>query len=159
MKYLKKFQLNEGVTDSYSKVIMPELDYHGIYLDGNEINEITCNEIRVNFTIEIEGNQSGITDILVYNFKGPSELTLEISFYPNDGEDTDPVDKEITIPLNWESAVKEKSDVSGGGITIEELKIELSNEEAGGFVVPSRGSIRNTGKILAKNITVITNEL
>lgn len=157
MKYLKKFKINEGASNSYRISIMPDVEYYGIFLDGKEVDEITCNEIIVNFDIEIDSREWGIKDISVFNFKGPSELNLNVRFYPDDNVDSDTIDTEVIVPLNWENAIKEISDEKGG-ITIEQVKIELINEESGMVASPT-GDIRSSGKIIVSKIIIITNEI
>ena len=158
MKYLRKLQINEGVSDTYKKNIIPDLEHFGIYYNGNEVDDITCNEISVWFTIEIDAREWGIKDIAVYNFKGPSELALHVNFYANDNDDLDPVEEEIIIPLDWTKVEVEKSDKQGG-ITVDGVRIELSNEKSGGMSATSKGDIRNTGKIVVNKLIVITNEI
>ena len=158
MKYLKKLHINEGVSENYIRIIAPDLEHFGIYYNGNEVDEISCNEISVNFTIEIDAREWGIKDIAVYNFRGPSELALHVNFYANESEDLYPIEEEIIIPLDWSTAIVEKSDKKGG-ITIEGVRIELSNEKSGGMSATSKGDIRNTGKIVVNKLIVITNEI
>ena len=158
MKYLKRLQINEGVSDTYSKAVSIDIEHFGVYYNGNEVDDIITNDITVGFTIEIDAREWGIKDIALYNFRGPSELILHVNFYPNESEDVEPAEEEITVPLDWSKVIVEKSDQKGG-ITVEGVRIELANEKSGGMSASPKGDIRNTGKIVVDKLIVITNEI
>ena len=158
MKYLNKLKINENISNSYSKIITPELEYHDVYFEGLEINEIICEDIKITYNIDIEYREWGIKNILIYNFRGPSEITLNINFYPSEEEDLYPVSKKINISLDWDKVISEISDEKGG-ITVEDVKIELVNDKSARMIATQKGDLRNSGKILAKNIIIVTNEL
>ncbi len=126
-------QLNEGVSDTYSKEIKVDMYApSGVLYKGNEINDISNPTIKLNYNIEIEAREWGIKDISLYGISGDNELEIEIDYYiDEDNTDTETV----TLQLNWDNLKTES--VSGEGIVTigDNIEITLSNDENGDLVV------------------------
>jgi hypothetical protein len=125
--------LEEGVSDDYSKEVKLNTNAYRATINGNEIDWVESQSIKLSYGIDIEAREWGIKGISLYAIEGPSEIELEVSYYPNDSDD--PKQTTVTIPLNWDSANKEEE--SGMGvITIgEEVEVQLSNNEKGELIV------------------------
>ena len=138
-----KRSLNEDIDDNYRvgkcKV---NVEYYGTKFKGNDIDEITSPEIDFTFNIDMNIKSYGIRDISPYNPKGPSEIELEVLYFPNENEDS--VDETITIPLDWENAEEEQSDsISYIGYD-NEITLSLKNDENGNIVVGSMTLFKNS---------------
>lgn len=132
LKNLTK-RLNEDSTDSkYRMECEVDLNYFGAKYKGLEIDDITTSKMTLTFDIDMEGRSWGIKDISVYNVQGPSEIEVEVVYYPEEGEDS--VDETITIPINWENVDMQKDDelsyIGIGG----NIQIDLTNNENGELV-------------------------
>jgi hypothetical protein len=126
-------RLNEDSMDSkYRMECEVDLNYFGAKYKGLEIDDITTSNMTLTFDIDMEGRSWGIKDISVYNVQGPSEIEVEVVYYPEDGEDS--VDETITIPMNWENVDMQKDDeLSYIGIG-RNIQIDLTNNENGELV-------------------------
>jgi hypothetical protein len=138
METLKKErEVTEGSTSGNdSKYRMPckiDLDHAGLTFHGNEVDDITANNIDVTFDIDMEGREWGIKNISVYNVKGPEQLGLNVIYYPQGSDDN--VDEDITIALNWDDVEYEESDDLGYIGIGRDIIISLKNDENGGFMV------------------------
>lgn len=87
------------------------VDYFGVKTyKGGEIEEITAPNINMTYQIDMEGRSYGIKSIMPYAPKGPSEITLTITYQdPNSEDSWDSLEDEITIPLNWDDVQEEES--------------------------------------------------
>ena len=126
-------RLNEDSMDSkYRMECEVDLNYFGAKYKGLEIDDITTSNMTLTFDIDMEGRSWGIKDISVYNVQGPSEIEVEVVYYPEEGEDS--VDETITIPINWENVDMQKDDelsyIGIGG----NIQIDLTNNENGELV-------------------------
>lgn len=126
-------RLNEDSMDSkYRMECEVDLNYFGAKYKGLEIDDITTSNMTLTFDIDMEGRSWGIKDISVYNVQGPSEIEVEVVYYPEEGEDS--VDETITIPINWENVDMQKDDeLSYIGIG-RNIQIDLTNNENGELV-------------------------
>jgi len=109
-----------------------DLNYFGTKFKGFEIDNISTSNLTVTFSIDMEGRSYGIKDISVYNVQGPSEIELEVTYYPESGDDS--VDETITIPINWENVEMEKDDELGYIGVGKTIQIDLTNDENGELV-------------------------
>jgi len=138
METLKKErEVTEGssfTNDSkYKMECKIDLDHAGLTFHSNEVDDITTSNINVTFDIDMDGREWGIKDISVYNVKGPEQLTLNVTYYPQGSDDN--VDEEITIPLNWDDVeYDENDDLSYIGIG-RDIIISLKNDQNGSFMV------------------------
>ena len=88
-------RLNEGTENSYSRTVQVTFYYHNAKLKGHEIDSIMDTNITMNFTIEMEARKWGVKDIIVGNIQGPSEIELDIDYWPDELEM-----KSINLPLS-----------------------------------------------------------
>jgi hypothetical protein len=110
-----------------------DLNYYGAKFKGFDVDDISTSNMFLTFDIDMEARSYGIKDISVYNVQGPSEIELEVLYFPNENEDS--VDEVITLPLNWDNIEMEKDDeLSYIGIG-EMIQIDLINNENGELVV------------------------
>ena len=110
-----------------------DLNYYGAKFKGFDVDDISTSNMFLTFDIDMEARSYGIKDISVYNVQGPSEIELEVLYFPNENEDS--VDEVITLPLNWDNIEMEKDDeLSHIGIG-EMIQIDLINNENGELVV------------------------
>lgn len=141
-----KKSLNEdfpGTDDSYRvgkcKVYV---EYHGVKFKGYPVDQITSYDIDFTFNIDMNIKSYGIRDISVYNPQGPSEIELEVQYFPNEIEDS--LDETITVPLNWKDAEEEQSDSIGFIGYYNEITLSLKNDENGNIVVDSMTLFKNS---------------
>jgi hypothetical protein len=138
METLKKErEVTEGATsDNDSKYRMEckvDLDHAGLSFLGNQVDDIITNNINVTFDIDMDGREWGIKGISVYNVKGPSELDLTVTYYPQGSDDN--VDEDVTVALNWDDVEFEEMDNLGYIGIGRDIIISLKNDENGSFMV------------------------
>jgi hypothetical protein len=139
METLKKErEVTEGATSGNdSKYGMEcKIDFEhqsGLTYHGNEIDDIITSNINVTFDIDMDGRQWGIKDISVYNVKGPSELILTVTYYPQGSDDS--VDEDVTISLNWDDVEYDENNNLGYIGVSRDVIISLKNDENGGFML------------------------
>lgn len=132
LKALAKNLNEDSMNSKYRMECEVDLNYFGAKYKGLEIDDITTSNITLTFDIDMEGRSWGIKDISVYNVQGPSEIEVEVVYYPEEGEDS--VDETITIPINWENVDMQKDDeLSYIGIG-RNIQIDLINNENGELV-------------------------
>ena len=125
--------LEEGVSDNKSREVKLSVSTYQATINGNEIDWVEASSVKLSYLIDIEAREWGIKGISLYAIEGPSEIELEVSYYP-EGSD-DPEQMTITVPLNWDNANKEEE--SGNEvITVgEEVELQLSNNDKGELFV------------------------
>lgn len=132
---VKKHVINESEENRYRRKVKVDIGVnHEQRYKGFEVDYVTpyTSEIEVSYLIEQEHRSWGIKGISLYNIKGPSEIVAEITYYPDDSNDT--MTDEITIPLDWENLSTDE--VSNGLITVgDELDITLYISENGEYSV------------------------
>ena len=132
LKALAKNLNEDSMNSKYRMECEVDLNYFGAKYKGLEIDDITTSNMTLTFDIDMEGRSWGIKDISVYNVQGPSEIEVEVVYYPEEGEDS--VDETITIPINWENVDMQKDDeLSYIGIG-RNIQIDLTNNENGELV-------------------------
>lgn len=132
LKMVKK-NINESLeNDRYERVVSVNVDNIGIKFRGEEIDWITCRDIRVTFLIEQEHRKWGIKNISVHSVEGPSEIELTITPQVDDAEDV-----QITVPINWENVNLEKQEGEGVVTIADEITIKINNNENGDIIVES----------------------
>lgn len=138
METLKKErEVTEGATsgddNKYKMPCRVDLDHVGLTYLGNQVDDITTHNINVTFDIDMEHRERYIKNVSVYNAKGPEELGLTVTYYPQGSDDN--IDEDITVPLNWDNVeYEENKDLGYIGIGSDVI-ISLKNDENGGFMV------------------------
>ena len=133
LKKLTK-NLNENyvdLNDTYEQECKVDIHDYGLNFKGYEINAIITPNITVTFQIDMYVKSYGITDILVVNVDGPSEIELEIHYY---GEEDSDMEETITIPINWENVDMQKDDELGWIGINNNIQVDLVNDENGKLV-------------------------
>jgi hypothetical protein len=115
----------------YSMRCNVQLDYHNKTYKGAEINDIYASEIELTYDIDIEARSWGIKNISLYDIQGPSEIELEVDYYPN-GDDSET--ETITIPLNWENIQTDEEEGEGVVTVGKDVTLTLENDENGNLV-------------------------
>lgn len=128
-------QLNEGVSDTYSKEVKVDIYApSNVLYKGNEINNIPYPTIKLNYNIEIDAREWGIKDVSLYGIEGENELEIEVDYWV-DGSETDSQTENTILQLNWEN-LKTESNTGEGVVTIgDTLEIRLANDENGNLIV------------------------
>lgn len=121
--------LEEGVSDRYSNDVKVSINAYRATINGNEIDWVDAASIKLSYAIDIEARSWGIKSISLYAIEGPSEIELQISYYPQGSDD--PQEAMVTLPLNWENVNKEEESGSGLITVGDEIEIELANNEKG----------------------------
>mgnify|MGYP000529429846 CR=1 FL=1 len=101
---VKKTILSEQQDNTYSREIEVSLSSNSNQrYDGMTIDDIDSwtKKINVTFVIEEEHRSWGIKGISLHSIKGPESIDVEMTLYP-EGSD-EPVNREVTIPLDWEN--------------------------------------------------------
>ncbi len=129
----KTHQINEGVSDSYSKEIKTYIyTPSNVSYKGNEIGDITRPTIKVTYGIEIEAREWGIKDVSLYGIGGENELEVEVDYWID--EDNSEIET-VMLPINWDM-LKTENNSGKGIITIgDELEITLGNDENGDLII------------------------
>jgi hypothetical protein len=134
LKMIKK-RLQEGVSDTYERRVSVDLNYYGVKINGNEIDDASCNDFELSYNIEIEGRSWGIKDISLYGITGPSELEIMFTVYNEEKDDYD--ETYLTLPCDWENAEHEE-ETGNGVVTVgSEITINLKNNENGEIFIES----------------------
>ena len=119
--------VNESMEDEkYQREVAVDIYYRGKIRDF--IDEITAPKITLSYLITIEAGEWGIKDISLYNIKGPSEIDLEVSYYP--GPDSDDLQvKTVKLPLDWEKIEVEKETTEGVITVGAEITLDVTENE------------------------------
>lgn len=125
--------LEEGVSDNYSNEVKVNVNAYQATINGNEIDWVEASSIKLSYLIDIEAREWGIKGISLYAIEGPSEVELEVSYYPNGSEDPEQIT--VTMPLNWEDVNKEEESGTGFITVGEEVEVQLANNEKGELYV------------------------
>jgi hypothetical protein len=146
LKSIKK-NLNEdfqGADNSYrvGKCVVNLYGVHRVTYKGREVEDIYAPEIDFTFNIDMDIKSYGIKDISAYNPSGPSEIELTVMYYGG-GEDDDAIEEVITLPLDWENANEDDSDISWIGYD-NQIDITLKNDENGNILVDSMTLFKNS---------------
>lgn len=125
-------KLNEGAENSYSRTVQVSFYYHKAKINNFPIDSVMDTNITMKFTIEMEVRQWGIKDIVVGNIQGPSEIELDIDYWPNESE---VLSTNMPLGIDWSIATIEKE--TGRNIISvgDEIEIYLVNNEEGKLVV------------------------
>lgn len=119
-------------SDRFSQNVKIEFDYHNLTYKGQEVDWIPSNyQIRVSFRIDLEYREYGIKTISVYDFQGPEEIEVPVTYYPEGSEDS--IDEDVLIKLDWSNVQTEETDIGWIGIG-DTIQVELSNDEDGNLV-------------------------
>lgn len=126
---------------SYTKIVKVDIMSYWTKYKGQEILDVSVDELRINFEIDMEVREWGIKTLSIYNIIGYDEIEMEISYLysrsqgliPNDsGEE---MEKTIKLPINWKM-LKENELTGGGFISVGDvLNIDLGNDENGDIVI------------------------
>jgi hypothetical protein len=129
-----KKHMNESAVgnERYERQVSVDVNTYGVTINGEEIDWVTCSNMRLTYLIEMEHRSWGIKGISLYSIQGPSEIELTITPQVEDAEDI-----YITVPLSWEN-IEQETQEGEGVITIgNEIDINLGNDESGGIIVKS----------------------
>ena len=132
--------INESVLDDRYRRdgINVSLYYSGVNYKGFELNDITCGDLNMVFSIEVEHKSWGIRDISVYGIEGiDDELELEVDYFSNDDNDYDTKQEIVTVKLNWEDLQVNKREGEGVVTIGDDIEITLENDSEGNIVVKS----------------------
>jgi hypothetical protein len=125
--------LEEGVSDDYSRDVKVRINAYRAKFNGNDIDDVEVDSIKLSYAIDIEAREWGIKGISLYGIEGPSEIEGRAIYYP-EGSD-DPQEAMITLLLNWENVNIEKETGSGIITVGDEIEITLANNEKGELFV------------------------
>lgn len=128
--------INEEVSpNSYSRVIKPSFYTNNIDIDGHNIEDINCGDIRLSFDIGLEYRNWGITGIYLSNIQGPSEVEGELTYYIEDDEgDYVTQEKPVVIYFDWSNANIDTIDKRGVITIDDDVEISLRKSENGNFI-------------------------
>lgn len=106
----------------YKQEVTPRIYCLGTaYLNGGEVWHITCNPIEIEYKIDIVHEKWGISDILFWDIKGPSEIEFEVTC-EGMADDRDSI--ELILPIDWSKREVEYSN-DKGQFSIEDVEIEF----------------------------------
>ena len=114
--------------EKYSNECEVNMNFNGLNFKGKEIDDIIAPNITVTFDINEEHKKQGIITARPFNFKGPSELELNVYYVESDS-----VKNEIVpVELNWDNVDEEKTDLGHIGID-NVVEMSLQSDNNGGF--------------------------
>jgi hypothetical protein len=104
------------------------MEYSDLVYKGNVVEDVSQPaDIRVQYIVDMDVRKYGVKDVTIFNFRGPAEVSFEIT------HDSKP--EPISLPLNWEKA-QAQSDNSLGHIGIDRMiTLSLKNDESGNIFV------------------------
>jgi hypothetical protein len=121
------------ITESQLQTIKRKLTFNSkATYNGMEISNISDETIKITYDIDLEVRHWGIKGIIVYNVKGPSDITIDIETYNvNDEAETN----SIPLKLDWDN-VEYVSYQDEGVITVsDEIEVFLTNNNNGDIIV------------------------
>lgn len=122
----------EGTFDYEENCIGNVLAYRTTY-KGGEIDSVSDVEFKLKFGLYIEARSYGIKSMDIVNLQGPSELDIEIEYYPQGSEDT--ATEVVTLPVDWSTVNMEKdTEMSYIGLS-KNVDIELQNDSRGNLMI------------------------
>jgi len=133
LNMLKK-QINEGAVggDRYQRIVKVNVETYDVKVNGEDIDWVTCGDIRLTYLIEMEHRSWGIKDVSLYDIQGPSEIEIEIT-----GQVEDAKDVYLNLPFDW-SNVETETETGESVVTIgDEITIRLANNENGEIFIES----------------------
>jgi hypothetical protein len=122
----------DGVAPKYEMkcTVDPFYGYDKVKYNGQSINDVQAEDIRVTYDIDIETRSYGIKTAGVYNVSGPSEIELEV--YTEDSDDTS---ETVVVPLDWSKVDMEKVDYLGYIGIDNKIELHLMNTTDGNLAV------------------------
>ena len=126
--------ISEGYDNRYNKEVKLKFNYHNVTYKGYEINDVSDNNIRVSYDIEIDARSWGIKSISLYSITGPDEIEIEVDYFV-DENNTDIVT--IPLKLDWSKAETNKITETSIITVGEEIEVYLKNDENGNIFVES----------------------
>ena len=132
LQTIKRKLTEEVVSDSkYNRMVKLSFNGKATY-NGMEISNISDETIKITYDIDLEVRHWGIKGIIVYNVKGPSDITIHIETYNvNDEAETN----SIPLKLDWDN-VEYVSYQDEGVITVsDEIEVFLTNNNNGDIIV------------------------
>jgi hypothetical protein len=132
LQTIKRKLTEEVVSDSnYNRMVKLSFNSKATY-NGMEISNISDETIKITYDIDLEVRHWGIKGIIVYNVKGPSDITIDIETYNvNDEAETN----SIPLKLDWDN-VEYVSYQDEGVITVsDEIEVFLTNNNNGDIIV------------------------
>jgi hypothetical protein len=132
LQTIKRKLTEEVVSDSnYNRMVKLSFNGKATY-NGMEISNISDETIKITYDIDLEVRHWGIKGIIVYNVKGPSDITIDIETYNvNDEAETN----SIPLKLDWDN-VEYVSYQDEGVITVsDEIEVFLTNNNNGDIIV------------------------
>jgi len=133
LNMLKK-QINEGAVggDRYQRIVKVNVETYDVKVNGEDIDWVTCGDIRLTYLIEMEHRSWGIKDVSLYDIQGPSEIEIEITPQVEDAKDV-----YLNLPFDW-SNVETETETGESVVTIgDEITIRLANNENGEIFIES----------------------
>jgi hypothetical protein len=119
------FEYQENCTGSF-------LTFKSTY-KGNEIDSVGDIEFTLKFGLYIEARSYGIKTMSIVNLQGPSELEVEVEYYPQGSEET--ATETVTLPIDWSTVNMDKdSDLSYIGLA-KNVDFELANDSKGNLFI------------------------
>jgi len=83
-------------------------EYRATY-KGGEISDIGKVKFDVSYLVDIEQDSRGVSDIKIYDIRGPKQIKTVIEYYPWDNNPEEEITTEsIIIPLDWQKLDIEK---------------------------------------------------
>lgn len=95
--------LNENEENRFRNEVSVHVGGSGGMYEGMEIDDVRTSytdKMVLTYSIQEDYRSWGIEGIYIHNIKGPSELEVTLVGYEEGSND--PIEKDITIPLNWE---------------------------------------------------------
>lgn len=117
--------INQEDDNRFRKEVKVSIGSHG-NLYGWIVDDVrTYNDKMIlSYLIEEDYRKWGINGISIMDIKGPSEIEVILECYEEDSDEM--VEKEITIPLDWENSLYTENRTGEGIISIDDtLEISL----------------------------------
>lgn len=117
--------INQEDDNRFRKEVKVSIGSHG-NLYGWIVDDVrTYNDKMIlSYLIEVDYRKWGINGISIMDIKGPSEIEVILECYEEDSDEM--VEKEITIPLDWENSLYTENRTGEGIISIDDtLEISL----------------------------------
>jgi hypothetical protein len=117
--------------ERYSREVKVTVYSSGVKFNGEDVDWASSPNIELSYLIEQEHRSWGIKGISLYSIEGPSEIEFEITPQVDDADDIT-----VTIPVSWDTVVRENFETGEGVITLgNEIEVNLMNNENGDVVI------------------------
>jgi hypothetical protein len=120
-----KNSVNNNDVDRFRNEVIIKIGSSGGNYNGLIVDDVRLysNKMTLSYLIDINYRKWGIDDIYLHDIKGPSEIDVILECYQEGSDEM--IEKDITIPLDWEKLYTEIYNNQGQITTNDSIDITL----------------------------------